>query len=51
MYGWIWRHLPSPRVVRLTSAVLLIVLVITALFVWVFPAVEPYMPFNNNTVE
>lgn len=50
MYGWIWRHLPGPLVVRLLLALILIVGVVAVLFVWVFPALEPLVPFNEQTV-
>jgi hypothetical protein len=32
------------------EALLLALAVVAALFVWVFPAVAPYMPFNETTV-
>ncbi len=50
MYGWLWRHLPGPapvRVVILTAAALA---VLAACFLWVFPAIAPFMPFNDTTV-
>lgn len=50
MYGWLWRLLPGPVPVKVLLALVLLVAVVTALFVWVFPAVAPYMPFNDNTV-
>ncbi|WP_022917354.1 hypothetical protein [Ruania albidiflava] len=50
MYGWIWRHLPGPVLVRLLLALLLVLAVVAALFLWVFPAIAPYVPFNDQTV-
>ncbi len=50
MYGWLWRHLPGPTVVRLLIALLLAAGVLAACFLWVYPAVAPYMPFNETTV-
>jgi len=50
MYGWIWRHLPGPVLVRLLLALLLVLAVVAVLFLWVFPAIAPYMPFNDQTV-
>lgn len=50
MYGWIWRHLPGPVLVRLLLAVVLVLAVVAALFLWVFPAIAPHMPFNDQTV-
>ena len=51
MYGALWRALPGPFVLRLLLALLLALAVVTACFVWVFPAVAPYVPFNDTTVE
>lgn len=50
MYGWLWRHLPGPVVVRLLILLVLAVGVLAACFVWVFPWLSPYMPFNDTTV-
>jgi hypothetical protein len=51
MYGFIWRHLPGPVLVRILLALVLLAAVVAVLFVWVFPAVAPIMPFNNGTVD
>ncbi len=51
MYGFIWRHLPGPLAVRILLALVLVVAVVAVLFVWVFPALAPVMPFNNGTVN
>jgi phage shock protein PspC (stress-responsive transcriptional regulator) len=51
MYGFIWRHLPGPTLVRVLLALLLVLAAIAVLFVWVFPALAPIMPFNNGTVN
>ena len=51
MYGFIWRHLPGPLVVRILLALVLVAAVVAVLFLWVFPAVAPIMPFNNGTVD
>ena len=51
MYAWLWRHLPGPAVVRVLLLVLLAAAVLAACFQWAFPAVAPYMPFNDTTVE
>ena len=50
MYGWIWRHLPGPAWVRAVLLLIAALAVLTACFLWVFPAVAPLMPFNNTTV-
>ena len=51
LYAAIWRALPGPLVVRVLLAVVLVLAVVAVLFVWVFPHVAPYMPFNDNTVD
>ncbi len=50
MYGWLWRTLPGPTWVRVLTAVVLLAAVVAALFAWVFPALSPYLPFNETTV-
>lgn len=50
MYGWIWHSLPGPTALRVVLSLLLLVAVVVACFLWVFPAAAPYMPFNDNTV-
>jgi hypothetical protein len=51
MYGFIWRHLPGPTVVRILLALVLVVAAVAVLFLWVFPTLAPIMPFNNGTVN
>jgi hypothetical protein len=51
MYGWLWRHLPGPTPVRIVIALLLFVAVVAVLFLWVFPWVEPRLPFTDVTVD
>lgn len=50
MYGWIWRRLPGGRATKTAYAVLLIALVLALMFLVVFPAVEPRLPWNHPTV-
>jgi hypothetical protein len=50
MYGLLWRALPGPRWVRAVTLVVLAAVVVAACFEWVFPAVAPYVPFNETTV-
>lgn len=50
MYGWLYRILPGPWWVRSLILLLLFVAVVAVLFTWVFPAIAPYMPFNQGTV-
>lgn len=49
-YGWLWRVLPGPMPVKALLALVLAVAVIAILFTWVFPAIAPFMPFNDTTV-
>ncbi|MEO8328463.1 MAG: hypothetical protein ABI586_00535 [Candidatus Nanopelagicales bacterium] len=51
MYAWLWRQLPGPVYVRIVIAVLLFAAVVAVLFHWVFPWVEPRLPFTDVTVE
>lgn len=50
MYGWLWRHLPGPTAARVVQLVVLAVVVVAVCFVWVFPAVAPHLPVNQQTV-
>ncbi|SNU01334.1 hypothetical protein SAMN06298212_10969 [Ruaniaceae bacterium KH17] len=50
MYGLIWRMLPGPVWFKAILAILLIVAVVYLLFVYVYPVVAPYMPFQEDSV-
>jgi len=50
MYAWLWRHLPGPAAVRVLLALVLVAAVLAACFLWVFPWLAPFMPFNETTV-
>lgn len=50
MYALLWRSLPGPWPVKALLALLLAAAVVVALFTWGFPALAPYIPFNDNTV-
>jgi hypothetical protein len=50
MYGWLWRHLPGPLVARVLQAGLLLAVAVVLLFLFVFPAVEPLLPYSDVTV-
>lgn len=49
-YGLVWRLLPGPKPVKAIEALVLLLLVVAALFTWVFPLLAPLMPFNETTV-
>ncbi|MCL3860780.1 hypothetical protein [Actinotalea sp. K2] len=51
MYAAIWRLLPGPVWLRVILALALVVGVVAVCFQWVFPAIAPFMPFNEITVD
>ena len=51
MYAALWRSLPGPRWVKALQCLVLVLAVVAVCFVWLFPAVAPSMPFNDNSVE
>lgn len=50
MYGWMWRHLPGPVVVRVLLVLLLVAGVTVVCFEWVFPAIAAVVPLDNTMV-
>ena len=51
MYAFLWRHLPGPVYVKVLLAAAALALIVVLRFGWVFPWVEPLMPFSGNTVS
>jgi hypothetical protein len=51
MYGPMWRLLPGPWQVKALLLLVLIVGVVAVCFLWLFPAIAPYIPFNGNSVQ
>jgi hypothetical protein len=51
MYGPLWRLLPGPWLVKVCVSMILVVAVVAVCFLWLFPAVAPYMPFNGSSVQ
>jgi len=51
MYAALWRVLPGGRAAKLLQCLLLAALVVAVLFLWVFPAVAPHLPFEDVTIE
>ena len=51
MYGTLWRMLPGPWPVKVLLSLVLVVVVVAICFLWLFPAIAPYMPFNGNSVQ
>ena len=51
MYAWIWRNLPGPTPVRVVLCLVAFAAIVAVLFVWVFPWLEPRLPFTDVTVD
>lgn len=51
MYTWLWRTLPGGLPLKLLQVLILFLAVTALLFFVVFPWIEPYMPYNNVTVN
>jgi hypothetical protein len=51
MYAYLWNHLPGPTPVRVLTAFALIFGIVSVLFLWVFPWLEPRLPFTDVTVN
>lgn len=51
MYAALWRRLPGPVWVRALICLVLILAVLAVCVTWVFPAVAPYVPWNDVTVD
>ena len=51
MYAWLWRKLPGPWPAKLVWTVAGLAAIIAVLFLWVFPWLEPQLPFNDVTVD
>ncbi len=50
MYGLLYRLMPGPAWLKVILLLVLFLAVVAVLFTWVFPAIAPYMPFNQGTV-
>lgn len=51
MYAAIWRILPGPVWLKVLLAVVLVAAVLTALVLWVFPAVDRIVEPQDVTVD
>ena len=51
MYGWIWRTLPGGLPGKLLGSLVLLTAAVLLLFLVVFPAVQPLLPWSDVTVE
>jgi hypothetical protein len=50
VYASLWRLLPGPTWLKVVEAVALALGVAFVLLTWVFPAVEPLLPFDEIVV-
>ena len=51
MYEALWRMMPGRWPVKLLCSLVLVAVVVAVCFLWLFPAIAPYMPFNGNSVQ
>lgn len=51
MYGPLWRALPGPAFLKILILLIVIAGIVYALFEYVFPWIEPYLPLNESTIE
>lgn len=51
MYGFLWRVFPGGLAGKLVCSLLLTAAVVAVLFLFVFPWVEPLLPFQDVTVD
>ena len=50
MYAALWRLLPGPTWIKVAEVAALLGLVVWVLLAWVFPSVEPHLPFDRIDV-
>lgn len=51
MYESLWRLLPGPWPVKVFLSLVLVAVAVAICFLWLFPTVAPFMPFNSNSVQ
>jgi len=51
IYALLWRALPGPTVVKALLSLVLFLGFVAFCFLWLFPRIAPFMPFNDNTVD
>ena len=51
MYATLWRLLPGPWPLKAFLSLILVLAVVAVYFLWLFPAIAPYMPFNSYSVQ
>ena len=50
MYAALWRLLPGPTWLKLIESLALVLLACWGLLYWVFPWVEPMLPFDRIVI-
>ncbi len=50
MYAAFWRALPGPSWAKVLVCAVLLAVVVVVCFQWVFPWLEPLLPFGDVTV-
>lgn len=50
MYAALWRILPGPAWLKVIECLVLLGLVCAVLLLWVFPAIEPHLPFDRIVI-
>ena len=50
MYAALWRILPGPTWFKVVQVFALFLLACAVLLIWVFPAVEPHLPFDRIVI-
>lgn len=51
LYAWLWRRLPGSVPVRAGTAVILVLLIVAALFTWVFGWIEARLPIDTPAAD
>ena len=51
MYAAIWRRLPGARLAKAAQCLVLVLAFVAFCFLWLFPTITPYLPFEDVTVE
>jgi hypothetical protein len=50
MYEWIWRKLPYGLPGKILGSVLIAAAATAIMWFWIFPAIEPILPFDDAQV-
>jgi hypothetical protein len=50
LYAALWRALPGPKAIKALTVLVMLAVVIVICFAWLFPSVEQFLPFTNNTI-